>query len=216
MRVKDLFSRGIVAALALTVAAPTVSLAQFIGVRVDADRNKVLLEIAPSRLNRDMLHQSVLATGFGANALGLDRGQTGGSAVVRLERQGKRVLLVRDNWSVRAQGADAAGQRAAAEAYPTSVIASFPIESETNGVVVVDATGVFLTDTYGMGESLRRAQQGSARVDANRSWIDASRTKSFPGNTEILAVLTFAIENPGPAVRRHVPDPTSSTMEIHH
>ena len=199
---------------ALSFGAP--ARAQFVGVRVDADRNKVLLEIAPQRLNRDLLHQSVLATGFGANALGLDRGQTGGSAVVRFERQGKRVLLVRDNWSVRAQGASSAGERAAAEAYPTSVIASFPVESENNGTLVVDATGLFLTDTYGIGESLRRAQQGSARVDANRSWIDATRTKSFPTNTEIHAVLTFSIENPGPAVRRHVPDPSSATLEIHH
>ena len=198
----------------LSIGAPAG--AQFVGVRVDADRNKVLLEIAPQRLNRDLLHQSVLATGFGANALGLDRGQTGGSAVVRFERQGKRVLLVRDNWSARAQGADPAGERAAAEAYPTSVIASFPIESENNGTLVVDATGLFLSDTYGIGESLRRAQQGSARVDANRSWIDAERTKSFPTNTEIHAVLTFSIENPGPAVRRHVPDPSSATMEVHH
>ena len=198
----------------LSLGAP--ARAQFVGVRVDGDRNKILLEIAPERLNRDFLHQSVLATGFGANALGLDRGQTGGSAVVRFERQGKRVLLVRQNWSVRAQGADPAGQRAAAEAYPTSVVASFPVESENNGTLLVDASGFFLTDTYGIGESLRRAQQGSARVDANRSWIDAARTKSFPTNTEIHAVLTFAIDNPGPAVRRHVPDPSSATMEIHH
>jgi len=216
MRRNDLLAITLLAALAISVGAPRVGLAQFIGVRVDADRNKVLLEIAPGRLNRDLLHQSVLATGFGANALGLDRGQTGGSALVRLERQGKRVLLLRDNWSVRAQGADAAGQRAAAEAYPRSVIASFPIESETNGVLLVDATGLFLTDTYGIGESLRRAQQGSARVDASRSWIDASRTKAFPTNTEIHVVLTFAIEIPGPVVRRHVPDPSSATMEIHH
>jgi hypothetical protein len=130
--------------------------AQFIGVRVDAERNKVLLEIAPTHLNRDFLHQSVLATGFGSSPLGLDRGQTGGSAVVRLERQRKRVLMVRANWSVRAQGADSLGRRAAAESYPTSVIASFPVESENNGVLVVDATGFFLTDTYGIAETLRR------------------------------------------------------------
>jgi hypothetical protein len=215
MRSKGL-SITLLMGLVVSLGVPAPALAQFIGVRVDEDRNKVLLEIAPARLNRDLLHQSVLATGFGANALGLDRGQTGGSAIVRLERRGKRVLLVRDNWSVRAQGADAAGQRAAAESYPTSVIASFPIESETNGVLLVDATGLFLTDTYGVAESLRRAQQGSARVDANRSWIDPARTKSFPTNTEIHAVLTFSIENPGPAVRRHVPDPSSATMQIHH
>ena len=216
MRSKGLTLIALLVAFAFGLGGPRLALAQFIGVRVDGDRNKVLLELSPERLNRDLLHQSVLATGFGANALGLDRGQTGGSAIVRFERQGKRVLLVRENWSVRAQGADAAGQRAAAEAYPTSVIASFPIESETNGTLLVDASGFFLTDTYGIAESLRRAQQGSARVDANRSWIDAARTKSFPTNTEIHAVLTFAIDNPGPAVRRHVPDPSSATMQIHH
>ena len=216
MRSKGLSSLAVIAALGCLVVAPTLALAQLIGVRVDADRNKVLLEIPSDRLNRDLLHQSVLATGFGASALGLDRGQTGGSAVVRFERQGKRVLLVRDNWSVRAQGADVAGQRAVAESYPTSVIASFPVESEGDGAVVVDATGFFLTDTYGIADNLRRAQQGTARVDANRSWIDASHTKAFPTNTEIHAVLTFSIDNPGPAVRRHVPDPSAATMEIHH
>jgi len=207
---------AVVWSFALLLTLPAVASAQFIGARVDTEKNRVLLEVPPDRLGKDLLLQSVLATGFGANALGLDRGQTGGSAVVRLERRGKRVVLVRDNWSVRTQGADAATQRAVAESFPTSVVASFPIESEANGLLVVDATSYFLTDTYGIGESLRRAQQGSARVDANRSWIDAARTKSFPTNTEIHAVLTFAIENPGPAVRRHVPDPSSATMEIHH
>src|SRR5688572_14682660 len=207
---------AVVWSFALLLTLPAVASAQFIGARADTEKNRVLLEVPPDRLGKDLLLQSVLATGFGANALGLDRGQTGGSAVVRLERRGKRVVLVRDNWSVRTQGADAATQRAVAESFPTSVVASFPIESEANGLLVVDATSYFLTDTYGIGESLRRAQQGSARVDANRSWIDAARTKSFPTNTEIHAVLTFAIENPGPAVRRHVPDPSSATMEIHH
>ena len=212
--------RNIIAA-ALAVAgalllAPIPAFAQFIGVRVDADRNKVLLEVTPDRLDKDFLHQSVLATGIGVPALGLDRGQTGGSAVVRLERRGKRVLLMRDNWAVRAIGATPAGERAASEAFPSSVVASFPIESEANGTLVVDATSYFLTDTYGIGESFRRAQQGSPRVDAARSWIDAERTKSFPMNTEIHAVLTFAIDNPGGALRRSVPDPASPVFEVHH
>lgn len=190
--------------------------ADFVGVRIDADRNKILLEVAPDRLNRDFLHQTVVATGFGSAALGLDRGETVGSAVVRFERRGKRVLLVRDNWTARALGADAAGQRAAAEAYPTSVIATFPIESEANGVVVVDATSFFLSDTPGIGEALRRAQQGTARVDAARSWFDTAQTKAFPLNAEIHAVLTFSIDNPGPIVRRHVPDASAATLEVHH
>ncbi|MEP6764713.1 MAG: zinc-dependent metalloprotease, partial [Gemmatimonadaceae bacterium] len=200
-------------------ALPTVLRVQqradaFVGVRVDADRNKVLLEIASDKLNRDFLHQSILATGLGA--LGLDRGQMGGSVVARFERRGKRVLMVRSNWNVRAIGANTAEKRAADEAFATSVIASFPIESEANGVLVVDATSFFLSDTYGVAEAIRRGQQGTARIDAARSWIDADRTKAFSKNTEIHSVLTFAVDNAGAILRQSAPDAASVTVEVHH
>jgi len=59
-----------------------------------------------------------LTTGLGASGgPGLDRAQMGQSVVVRLERRGNRVLLVRDNWSARAPAGDAANQRAAADAF---------------------------------------------------------------------------------------------------
>jgi hypothetical protein len=188
--------------------------AGFIGVRVDADRNKVLLDIPADKLNKDFLLQSVLATGLGG--LGLDRGQMAGSYVVRLEKHGKRVLMIRDNWNVRAEGANPAEKRAASEAFATSVMASFPIESENGGTTVADATGFFLSDTYGIAETIRRAQQGNAKIDVARSWIDADRTKAFPKNTEIHAVLTYAVDNPGATLRRGAPDAGSVTMEVHH
>jgi len=224
MRIRLLLALTLLAA-PVAQAAPTsaplagvrsahIRSADFMGVRVDADRNKVLLEIPADRLDKDFLHQSVLATGLGT--LGLDRGQLGGSVVVRFTRRGKRVLMVRDNWNVRAQGANAAAARAVAEGFGTSVVASFPIESEANGTMVVDATSFFLSDTYGIAESVRRGQQGTPRFDAARSWIDATRTKAFPKNTEVHAVLTFAVDNPGPALRRTTPDPSSLTMELHH
>ncbi len=213
-------SRSLLAAALLSVAAlPGQVRAQetpFIGVRVDQDRNKVLLEIPADRFGKDFLHQIVLATGAGVSGLGLDRGQVGGSDVVRLERRGKRAVLVQDNWSARALRADSAGRRAASEGFATSVVASFPIESENEGMVVADATSLFLSDTYGIGDNVRRAQQGTARVDANRSWIDPARTKAFPRNTEIHAVLTFGIDNPGAAVRRAAPDAGAATFEVHH
>jgi Met-zincin/Domain of unknown function (DUF5117) len=219
-------SGAVVGALALVFAAQaalparTVSAqgsdAPFIGVRVDQERNKLLLEVSNDRVGKDFLHQSVLATGAGIGALGLDRGQTGGSVVVRLERRGKRLALVRDNVAIRALGADAAGQRSASEGFATSVVASFPIESEANGVMVADATSLFLSDTYGIAESVRRVQSGNARVDASRSWIDPARTRAFPRNTEIHAVLTFGVDNPGGAIRRAAPDGASPTFEIHH
>ena len=210
-----LFGAQTAAALPL----PTLGLQQraaLVGVRIDADRNKLLLEIPASQLGRDLLHQSVLATGLGVSAVGLDRGQTGGTSIIRFERQGNRVLVVEDNWSVRAQGGDAAALRAAREAFPRSVLASFPIESEADGVLTVDATGFFLTDTYGVVESLRRSQQGTPRVDPARSWFDAARTKAFPTNTEIHAVLTLNVDNAGAALRRTTPDAGSPVFEIHH
>lgn len=186
----------------------------FVGVRVDADRNKVLLEIPADRLNKDFLLQSVLATGLGG--LSLDRGQLGGSVVARFERHGKRVLMMRNNWSIRATGANADEKRAADEGFATSVLASFPIESESGGTAVVDATGYFLSDTYGIAESIRRGQQGTARIDQARSWVDGNRTKAFPKNTEIHSVLTFAVDNAGATLRRSAPDPSAVTLEVHH
>ncbi len=199
-----------------SVALAAQSNAPLLGVRVDADRNKLLLEIPQGQLNKDLLHQTVLATGAGVGSLGLDRGQVGGETVVRFERRGRRVLMVADNWTSRAPAADAAGQRAAAEAFPRAVLASFPIENESDGRLTVDATGFFLSDTYGVAESIRRAQQGTARVDANRSWFDGDRTKAFPRNVEIHAVLTFNVDNAGGALRRFAADGSAPVFELHH
>jgi hypothetical protein len=213
LRATSLLRATLLVAVSATLLAAQAPL---LGVRVDADRNKLLLEIPVAQLDKDLMHQVVLATGIGVGALGLDRGQTGGSSIIRFERRGRRVLMVKDNQVSRAPAADAAGQRAATEAFPRSVLASFPIESEADGRVVVDATGFFLSDTYGVSESIRRAQQGTARVDAQRSWFDGDRTKAFPRNVEIHAVLTFNVDNAGPALRRWSADGSAPVFELHH
>ena len=158
-------SRWLPALLALclcVLSAPSSAAAQdaFLSVRVDEARNKLFLEIPAAQLGRDFLYQNTLATGLGTGSL--DRGQLGPSFVVKLERRGNRILMVRDNLYVRALGADAAGQRAASEAFPRSVIASFTIESETNGVITVDATSFFLSDVYGVAGGLRGGQGGGS------------------------------------------------------
>ncbi len=187
----------------------------FLRVRVDEARNRLLLEIPAAQIGRDFLYQNTLATGLGTGSL--DRGQTGANFIVRLERRGNRILMVRDNLGVRAPGADAAGQRAAAESFPRSVIASFTIDGETGGVTTVDATSFFLSDVYGVANGLRGGQGGgSYRVDANRSWFDAARTKSFPRNAEVHAVLTFTSDAPAATARRVAPDAGAMTFEQHH
>ena len=70
-------------------------------------------------------------------------------------------------------------------------------------MITVDATSLFLADAYGVADARagRRvgAGGGAYRVDATRSWIDTARTKSFPRNAEVHAVLTFVTDAPGAA-----------------
>jgi hypothetical protein len=189
--------------------------------RVDEARNRVLLEIPATQLGRDVLHQVTLATGLGTGAL--DRGQTGPNALVRFERRGNRVLLLRDNLAARAPAGDAANQRAAAEAFPRSVVGSFTIDGEQGGAIAIDATSLFLGDAYGVADALRGQQLGAYRVDASRSWIDTARTRAFPRNVEVHAVLTFTSDG-APAAggagggrgRGVAPDPRAMVFELHH
>ncbi len=217
-------------ALALTlspVATSTLAAqgdASFLQVRIDEARNRALLDIPVGQLDKDFLHQVTLSTGLGTGTL--DRGQMGQSVIARLERRGNRVLLVRDNWGVRALGGSAANQRAAADAFPRSVVASFPVDGEKDGVLTVDATSLFLSDAYGVADALRGGGGGGGgggapaggpyRVDAPRSWLDTARTKAFPRNTEVHAVLTFVSDAPSAAVRRVAPDAKALTFEEHH
>lgn len=209
----------------LPLAAGAQGETPFLRIRVDDARNRALLEIPAGQLNRDFLHTVTLATGLGNGAL--DRGQTGPSGIVRLERRGNRVLMVRDNWTVRAPNGDAANQRAATEAFPRSIVASMPIEKDTAGVLIVDATSVFLSDAYGVADGLRSGGSaggtaaaapgvGSYRVDVSRSYLDPERTRAFPRNAEVHAVLTFVTDQAARGRGGLAPDARAMTFEQHH
>jgi hypothetical protein len=225
--IRRLGTLALAAALAATPAWGQGGDAAFLRVRSDDARNRAMLEIPVAQLNKDFLHQVTLTTGLGvANGPGLDRGQTGSNAIVRLERRGNRILMVRDNYSVRAPGGDAANQKAATDAFPRSVVGSYTIDSERDGVITVDATALFLGDAYGVADALRGSAgpggvggggaAGVYRVDIARSWLDTARTKSFPRNAEVHAVLTFVSDAPGGVVRRAAPDAKAMTFEEHH
>src|SRR3954471_12756156 len=67
----------------------------FIPFYFDERTGKLLFEV--QRLGQDFLYLPTLATGLGSDALGLDRGTTGGEALVHFERFGPRVLLISRN-----------------------------------------------------------------------------------------------------------------------
>lgn len=213
---------GLVFAPLTAVAAPVPHTPEsvdedfFIRFSVDEARNRVLLHIPAVRIGEDFLYMNTLATGLGSTRPALDRGQLGSEAVVRLERRGNRIHMVRDNWSIRALEGGEAVARTAREAFPTSVVASFPIESDENGMITVDASSLFFTDVWGVADRLRAGGQGNSRVDRDRSWLVEESSGSFPQNTEIRMALTFVGDQPGPELRRVAPDGSAATLEQHH
>jgi hypothetical protein len=182
----------------------------------DAKSGKLYLEIP--HLNEDVLYVDSLPFGVGSNDLGLDRGQMSESRIVRFERAGPKVLLIEPNEMFRTSSSDPAEQLAVRQSFPESVLAGFKVEAEgAAGAVLIDATDFFLRDVHGVAEALAKNHQGSYKVDGARSTIALDRTRAFPKNTEVEAILTFTTEAAadGEFVRDVTPDPHAITVREH-
>ncbi|WP_416909220.1 MAG: zinc-dependent metalloprotease [Polymorphobacter sp.] len=210
----------------LIAAAPTVAVAQpsantvatmtdssFMPLRHDAAKGRVLLEVPA--FDQDVLYYVSAASGSGSVGLPLDRGILR-TAVVHFVRDGDRVQVVEQNLDYRSLNGDAAHKQVVADSFPTSVLASLPIESTTGGKVMADATGLFMRDAAGIEAAMARLKQGRFRFDTARSRFEAKRLKAFPENTEIETVATFVVDEPGALVRNVTPEPRLFSMRIHH
>lgn len=181
----------------------------------DDGKGRLLLEVG--RFEDPFLYMTSLSTGIGSNPLGLDRGNIQSEWVARFRRVGPRVLLQLDNPTFRAEtNPTPALVRSVEESFPASTIGGFTAVAEEDGRVLVDATSFFLEDAVGIAARLSAANQGTFRLEGERSAIHLPRTRSFPENTEVEASLTFASDRPGVEVRRHTPDPRSLTLRQHH
>jgi len=189
-------------------------LAGYFNLYWDTKAGKLWLEI--DKWDTEFLYQSGLPAGVGSNDIGLDRGQLGATRVVRFERRGPKVLLVQENLNFRAVSNDADEKRAVRDSFAESVLWGFTAAAEENGRVLVDATDFFLRDAHNVTNALRRAKQGTYKLDASRSALYLPNTKNFPLNTEVEATLTFTGDEPGRWVRDVTPDPSAITVREHH
>jgi len=189
----------------------------FLPLHWDARNGRLYLEIP--QLNADMLYFDSLPYATGSNDLGLDRGQVSAAKLVRFERFGPKILLVRPNQYFRSSSKDPAEQLAVRQSFPESILGSFTVAAENSGAeagaVLVDATDFFLRDVHGVSEAL--GKQGSYKLDAARSAIAIDATKAFPKNTEVEAILTFASDTPvrGSFVADVTPDTHALTLREH-
>jgi hypothetical protein len=167
-------------------------------------------------LDEPFLYQSSLPRGVGSNDLGLDRGQLGATRIVRFVRSGPKILLIADNLDYRAVSDDADERQAIDESFARSVIWGFEIAHEDGDAVLVDGTDFFLRDAHELSARLSAAEEGEFSIDPSRSAIYLPRTKGFPDNTEIEAIVTYTGKAIGEHLPTVVPDPAAITVHLHH
>ena len=202
-------------ALLLLLVCSPLAAQEFLPLKWDDANGKLMMTIP--RLGEEMIYVASLPGGVGSNPIGLDRNGINETRIVRFDRIGPRVLMVVPNYRFRALSNDKNERKAVEDSFATSVLWSFKVESSDANGVVVDGTEFFLSDQNGVANRLRASQQGSYSVDRNRSAIFMPRTKSFPRNTEVEAILTFETKDrPGPLISGVTPVPAAVTVRAHH
>ena len=186
----------------------------FVDVYWDEQGGRLLIRI--DELDAPFLYQSSLPRGIGSNDLLLDRGQLGVAKYVSFERSGAKVLLVEHNLAYRARTDDKNERRAVEESFARSVIWGFESVGMDGDAVVIDGTEFFLRDAHGIAARLAAAGEGQYTADASRSAIFLPRTKAFPDNTEVEAIVTLVGQATGPHLPTVTPDTSAITVHMHH
>lgn len=186
----------------------------FLDIYYDQDSGKLYLQVPQSQ--REYIFQSSLPQGIGSNDIGLDRGQLGETRLVRFERFGNKVLLRQLNTRYRAGSDNHAEQASIDQAFADSVIAGFSIVAKQDEQLLIDYTAFLLSDIHQIAIRLDGRKQGKYKTDPKRSGVYMARTKSFPDNTEMEALVTFAGSKPGKYVRQVTPAPHSISVHLHH
>ena len=186
----------------------------------DKSQGKVYLQI--DKFGEEFLFQSSLPHGVGSNDIGLDRGQLGDTRLVKFERVGNKVFLKQLNTYYRADSNNPLEQKAIDEAFASSIIWGFSVANETLDTsnnpkkVLIDYTPFLLSDIHNISQKLKSKKQGSFKVDGSRSALYAKRTKAFPENTELEAMVTFKGSGAGNHLKSVTPDPSAVTVHLHH
>jgi hypothetical protein len=193
----------------------------------DEKKGDILFELSPATLKGEFLYFTGLGSGVGTIEAFADRSSFGSGSVCRFRRVGMRVLVIEENSSFVAPNGTPELQHSVEYSFPTSVLASLPVEAEHDGTVLVDADALLVRDAFDLLSQLRRParavggvvvrEQSSKaadwRLDKDRSVLDLEHTGSFPLNTEVEALLTFASDSESDL---NQPDPHTLSIREHH
>ncbi len=186
----------------------------FFNFQHDAKEDKVYLEV--SEINKEFLYVYSLSSGIGSNDIGLDRGQLGNEQVVYFKKAGGKLLLVQPNMTFRALTDNVLEKKSVEQAFAKSILFGFKIIEESKGKYIIDITDFLMQDTHGVSARLKRAKEGTYKLDKSKSAFALERTKAFPKNIEFDVDLTFKGEATGRNIRSVTPNSSLITVAQHH
>jgi hypothetical protein len=193
---------------AATIATRTSGLKKqdgFLPYYWDAKKGALLMELSSAAREREFLYLVGMGSGVGSTTLFADRGSIGQHLLCKFQQVGPRVLVIAENQSFRAERGSADLKKSVELSFPTAVLAALPVEAEQEGSVLVNANPLLVRDAADLLSQMRRPTQAvngqmlrqenkdsNWKLDEGRSVIDLGASGSFPRNTEIEALLTFA------------------------
>lgn len=178
------------------------------------EEDKIYLKV--DQLDQEFIYVNSLTSGLGSNDIGLDRGQLGGTAIVKFQRAGNKLLLIQPNQEYRAITDNELERRSVEQAFAKSVLYGFDIQDESENAFLIDFTPFLMQDAHGVSKRLKQQKQGTYKLDKSKSALAMQRTKAFPKNTEFEALLTFSGDAEGRNIRSVAPDASNLTVTQHH
>lgn len=176
--------------------------------------DKIYLEVI--HLDSSFIYVSSLSQGVGNNDLMLDRGQLGGTRVVKFKKAGNKLLLIQQNLKYRAITANKWEKKSVQEAFAKSVLFGFKILEQTEKGFLIDLTPFLLQDTHGVSEVLKSKNQGTYNLDLTRCALNMERTRNFPKNVEFDVIITLKGNAQGNEIRSVSPNSKFVTVYQHH
>jgi len=175
---------------------------------------EIYLEV--TQLETEFLYTHFLASGLGSNDIGLDRGQIGDGVVVKFIKSGNKLLLLQPNQNYKAITDNELEKKSIEQAFAKSVLFGFPIKETKGETYIIDLTPFLLQDAHHVAQRLKKAKEGTYKLDKTRNTLWMENTKAFPKNVEFEALLTFVGEPTGKNIKTVAPDARAISVIQHH
>ena len=191
----------------------------FFDLHVNTSSNRVLAKLPKADEGGVMLrfiHSARLTAGLGSNPVGLDRGWGEGGRIVTLRRMGDKIIMEEENLRYRANPENPVEARAVRESFARSFMASLPIIDDAADGPIVDLTPFLEADSLNLVQYLKNADQGSFKIQSDRTFVDTAQTLAFPDNIEIDVFFTLSSADAGREFSTTSANGKDATLIQHH